>query len=445
MTTDTSTAELTAIEIVELSLRHTLFDWTAQANARPIAVDHAKGVEFFTVDGKRYLDFNSQLWSVNIGHADPRVVEAIRAQAERLPYISPFHTTEVRARLGAKLAELLPGDMEKVFFTLGGAEANENALRMARLVTGRHKILARYRSYHGSTGGAISLTGDPRRWPNEPAMSGVVHVLDPYHGTARPQDDAETALRYLEETIELEGPATIAAFFLETITGTNGVLIPPDGYLQGVRELCDRYGILMVCDEVMCGFGRTGAWFAVDHWNVVPDLMTMAKGLTSSYVPLGAVAMRPHVAEHFQDHVYWGGLTYNSHPLALAAALATIGVYEEDGLIEHARLMGDVMRRHHDQLRSRHPSVGLTRNIGLFGVLELVRDRTSMEPMAPFNGTSDEMKAVAAYLDERGLFAFVRWNQLMTNPPLCITETQLAEGFEIIDGALELADRAVEG
>jgi taurine--2-oxoglutarate transaminase len=438
-----NTDQLSATQIVDLSLRHTLFDWTAQANAHPIPIDHARGVEFFTVDGKRYLDFNSQLWSVNIGHADPRVVEAIRAQAERLPYISPFHTTEVRARLGAKLAELLPGDMEKVFFTLGGAEANENALRMARLVTGRHKILARYRSYHGATGGAISLTGDPRRWPNEPSMPGVVHVLDPYHGTARPQDDAETALRYLEETIELEGPQTIAAFFLETVTGTNGVLIPPDGYLQGVRELCDRHGILMVCDEVMCGFGRTGEWFAVDHWGVVPDIMTLAKGLTSSYVPLGAVAMRPHVAAHFEDHVYWGGLTYNSHPLALAAALATIGVYEEDGLIENSRKMGEVMRHHHQELQRGHASVGLTRNLGLFGVLELVRSPKTMEPMAPFNGTSEEMKAVASHLDERGLFVFVRWNQVMTNPPLCINEEQLAEGFAIIDEALEIADRAV--
>jgi len=276
-------------------------------------------------------------------------------------------------------------------------------------------------------------------------MTGVVHVLDPYHGTDRPQDDAETALRYLEETIQLEGPETIAAFFLETVTGTNGVLIPPDGYLQGVRELCDRYGILMVCDEIMCGFGRTGEWFAVDHWGVVPDLMTLAKGLTSSYVPLGAVAMRPHVAAHFDDHVYWGGLTYNSHPLALAAALATIRVYEEDGLIENSRKMGEVMRSHHDELRAKHPSVGLTRNIGLFGVLELVRNANTMEPMAPFNGTSDQMRAVAAYLDEHGLFVFVRWNHVMTNPPLCITEEQLAEGFEIIDGALEIADRAVEG
>jgi len=274
-------------------------------------------------------------------------------------------------------------------------------------------------------------------------MPGVVHVLDPYHGPQHPVDDAETALRYLEETFQLEGPETIAAFILEPVTGTNGILIPPDGYLQGVRELCDRYGILMIADEVMSGFGRTGEWFAVNHWGVVPDMITMAKGLTSSYVPLGAVGMRPKVYAYFDDHVYYGGLTYNSHPLALATALAMIEAYEEDDIFEHVRKMGEVMRRHHLELQERHPSVGHVRNIGLFGIIELVRDRETMEPMAPFNGTSEEMKAVARYLDEHGLFTFVRWHTIMTNPPLIITEEQLAEGFEIIDGALELADRAV--
>ncbi len=438
-------SELTGQEIVDLCVRHTLFDWQAQAGNTPIPVERAAGSEFFTVDGKRYLDFNSQLMGVNIGHADPRVAEAIAEQAGRLPYISPFMATEVRAELGRKLAELLPGDMDKVFFTLGGAEANENAIRIARAVTGRQKILARYRSYHGATYATISLTGDPRRWGNEPTMPGVVHVLDPYHGTDRPADDARTSLGYLEEVIQLEGPATIAAFIIEPVTGTNGILIPPDGYLQGVRELCDRHGILLIADEVMAGFGRTGAWFAVDHWNVVPDILTSAKGLTSSAAPLGAVGLRPHVYRYFDDHVFWGGLTYNSHPLCLAAALATIRVFEEDGLIERAAKMGEVMRGHHERLAERHPSVGLVRNIGLFGIVELVRSRTTMEPMAPFNGSSDEMKAVAKHLDERGLFTMVRWNGIMTNPPLCITEDELAEGFGIIDEALEIADRAVTG
>src|SRR5207248_4266039 len=274
--------------------------------------------------------------------------------------------------LGQKLAELLPGDINKVFFTLGGAEANEYAIKMARWVTGRHKIVSRYRSYHGASAVAIALTGDPRRWANDIGDSGVVHVLDPYHGPQRDVDSAEESLRYLEETIQLEGPATIAGFILEPVTGTNGILIPPDGYLQGVRELCDRYGILMICDEVMAGFGRTGEWFAINHWNVVPDIITMAKGLTSAYVQLGAVGMRRGIADAFKDKVFYGGLTYNSHPLACATALATLQVYEDDKLIENARKMGVVMRQLMDDLARRHPSVGAARSIGLFGIVELV-------------------------------------------------------------------------
>ncbi|HKE53869.1 MAG TPA: aminotransferase class III-fold pyridoxal phosphate-dependent enzyme [Actinomycetota bacterium] len=435
-------SELTAEEIVDLCLRHTLYDWQQQGTTRPIPVASAKGCEFFTVDGKRYLDFNSQLMGVNIGHGDQRVMDAIADQGRTLPYISPFMATEVRARLGQKLADLLPGDLDKVFFTLGGAEANENAIRIAKAVTGRQKILARYRSYHGATYATITLTGDPRRWGNEPGMPGVVHVLDPYHGTRRGFEDADTALAYLDETISLEGPSTIAAFILEPVTGTNGILIPPDGYLQGVRELCNTYDILLIADEVMSGFGRTGEWFAVNHWGVVPDIMTMAKGLTSSYIPLGAVALSPRIYEHFDEHVFYGGLTYNSHPLALAAAIATIGVYEQDGLIEHTAKMGEVMARHHQELFDKHPSVGLVRNIGLFGIVELVRSRQTMEPLAPFNGASDEMKAVAKHLDERGLFTMIRFNGIMTNPPLPITEEQLAEGFGIIDEALDIADQA---
>ncbi|TMF02149.1 MAG: aminotransferase class III-fold pyridoxal phosphate-dependent enzyme [Chloroflexi bacterium] len=432
---------LSAEEITELCLRHTLYDWSAQAGLKPMAVASAKGVRFTTVDGRRFIDFNSQLMSVNAGHGDRRIIEAIKAQADRLPYISPFLATEVRARLGQKLAELLPGDIDKVFFTLGGTDANENAIKMARAVTGRPKILARYRSYHGSTGNAIQATGDPRRWPNEHS-AGVVHVLDPYHGIEHGWDDAEPALRQLEETIRLEGPETIAGFLLEPISGTNGVLIPPDGYLQGVRELCDRHGILMICDEVMSGFGRTGRWFAVDHWDVVPDLITLAKGLTSSYVPLGAVGMRPHIAKYFDDHVFFGGLTYNSHPLGCAAALGALQAYEEDDMVGNAKRMGAVLARQHQRLLERHPCVGAVRSIGLFGAIELVRSRKTMEPLAPFNGTSSEMKAIVQALLEAGLFTFVRWNTIMTNPPLCINEAELDEGFEILDTALEIGDRA---
>ena len=434
---------LSGEEIVALCRQYTLYDWMAQSAADPIPVDTAKGVYFYTPDGKRYIDFNSQLMSVNAGHGDRRIIEAIKRQADKLAFANPFMAHEPRALLGKKLAELLPGDIDKVFFTLGGAEANENAVKLARAVTGRYKIVSRYRSYHGATGAAMAMTGDPRRWPNDLGTSGVVHVLDPYHGPQREVDSAEESLRYLEETIQLEGPNTIAAFFLETVTGTNGVLIPPDGYLQGVRDLCDRYGILMVCDEIMSGFGRTGAWFAVNHWNVVPDIITMAKGLTSSYVPLGAVGMRPRVAQHFERNVFFGGLTYNSHPLACAAALGAIQAYEEDDMIGNAKRMGELMKRHHETLRVKHPCIGLTRSIGLFGILELVRDRKTMEPLAPFNGTSDEMKAVGTYFREHGLYTFVRWHTIMTNPPLCINQDELAEGFAIIDRALDIVDQAV--
>ncbi len=431
---------LNAQEIVELSRRHTIFEWSAQGGVDPLPVARAKGSYFWTADGRRFLDFNSQLMCVNIGHCDPRVVEAIRRQAGVLPYANPFMATEPRARLGARLAAITPGDIDVFFFTNGGAEANENAIRLARLYTGRHKILARYRSYHGATAGSMTLTGDPRRWANDPGIPGVVHVLDPYHGVQRGWDDAQTSLAMLEEVIQLEGPQTIAGFILETVTGTNGILVPPDGYLQGVRALCTKYGILMIADEVMSGFGRTGRWFAVDHWNVVPDLMSMAKGLTSAYVPLGAVGMRQPIANHFRDKVFFGGLTYNSHPLACAAALATLEVYEEDDLIGNAQRMGTLMQTLLGELEAKHRSVGAVRSIGLFGIVELVKDRHSREPLAPFNGTSAEMARLGAELRNGGLYTFVRWNTFFTNPPLSVSESELREGFAIIDRALGVVD-----
>jgi taurine--2-oxoglutarate transaminase len=431
---------LTGDEIVALSRRHTLYEWSAQSKVDPIPVARASGIHFWTPEGKRFIDFNSQLMCVNIGHGHPRVVQAIQEQAATLAYANPFMATEVRARLGVKLAEIAPGDIDTFFFTSGGAEANEHAVKLARQFTGRHKILARYRSYHGATGGSITLTGDPRRWAAEPGLPGVVHVLDPYHGIERGWEPTGQALATLEEIIQLEGAQTIAAFFLEPVTGTNGVLVPPDGYLQGVRELCTKYGILMVADEVMSGFGRTGAWFAVDHWKVVPDLMTMAKGLTSAYVQLGAVGMRRHIAEHFRDKVFASGLTYNSHPLACAAALATIGVYEEDGLIENARKMGSVMAELLADLEARHACVGAVRSIGLFGLVELVRDKAGRQPLAPFNGTSEEMQALAKFFRDEGLYTFVRWHTFFTNPPLCISEAELREAFAIIDRGLAVVD-----
>jgi taurine--2-oxoglutarate transaminase len=440
---DTTATGLDGQTIIDLTRKHTLFEWSAQNAVDPIPVAGAKGCWFWTPEGKRFLDFNSQLMCVNIGHADERVVRAIQRQVETLAYANPFMATEPRARLGQKLAEIAPGDIDTFFFTNGGAEANENAIKLARQFTGRHKILSFYRSYHGGTAGAMMLTGDPRRWASEPGMPGVVHVLNPYHGIKRGWDTADKALADLEETIQLEGPQSIAAFIVEPVVGTNGVLVPPDGYIQGVREICTRYGILMIADEVMSGFGRTGEWFAVNNWRVVPDLLTMAKGLTSAYVPLGAVGMRRAIADHFKDKVFYGGLTYNSHPLACAAALAAIQVYEDDKLIENARRMGKVMKDLLADLERRHPSVGAVRSIGLFGLVELVRDRAKKTPLAPFNGTSDEMAALSKFFRQEGLYTFVRWNTFFTNPPLCITEAEMREAFAIIDRALEITDRAV--
>ena len=445
MTTHVTVPKMTGEEMIALVKKHTLFEWSAQAKVDPLPVAKAKGVYFWTPEGKRFLDFNSQLMSVNIGHGDPRVIEAIHRQASTLAYANPFMATEPRARLGAKLAEITPGDIDTFFFTNGGAESNENAIKVARLFTGRHKILARYRSYHGATAGSMSLTGDPRRWANEPGIPGVIRVFDPYHGIERGWDTVEQALRNVDEVIELEGPQNIAAFILEPVTGTNGVLVPPEGYLQGVREICTQHGILMIADEVMSGFGRTGKWFAVDHWKVVPDLITMAKGLTSSYLPLGAVGLRHHIAEYFQHNVFYGGLTYNSHPMGCAAALATIRVYEEDGLIENAKKMGLVLKQLLSELATRHPSVGAVRSIGLFGLVELVRNQKTREPMAPFNGSSEEMAALRRFFLEQGLYTFLRWNTFFTNPPLCISEKELREGFAIIDRGLEAADKAVVG
>jgi taurine---2-oxoglutarate transaminase len=443
MTTTLTTPTMTGKEIVDLARKHTLYEWSAQSKVDPIPVAHAKGIYFYTPEGKRFIDFNSQLMSVNIGHGDERVIRAISEQAATLAYANPFMATEVRARLGAKLAQITPGDIDTFFFTNGGADANENAIKIARFFTGRQKIIARYRSYHGATAGAISLTGDPRRWAAEPGIPGVVHVLDPYHGIERGWESAESSLAMIEETIQLEGPQTVAAFILEPVTGTNGVLVPPDGYLEGLRKICDKYGILMIADEVMSGFGRTGAWFAVDHWKVVPDLLCMAKGLTSSYLPLGAVGMRPHIAQHFQDKVFYGGLTYNSHPMGCAAALATIRVYEEDGLIDNAKKLGALLKELGADLQAKHPSVGAVRSIGLFGIVELIRNRKTRQPMAPFNGTSEEMAALGRFFREQGLYTFVRWNTFFTNPPLCINEQQLREAFEIIDRGLGITDKAV--
>jgi len=444
------TTSLSAEEIVRLSKQHTLFEWSVQADVAPIPMARAKGVFFWDANGKRYLDFNSQLMSVNIGHGDPRVIQAIKAQADKLVYANPYMATEPRAQLGRMLAEIAPGDLNKVFFTLGGSESNENAIRIARLVTGRQKIIARYRSYHGATAGSATLTGDPRRFGAEPGIPGICRVLDPYryrcsfcqtHPACTMQ-----CLRHVEEVIEYEGPQNIAAVIMETVTGTNGIIIPPDGYLQGLRALCDRHGILLILDEVMSGFGRTGKWFAAEHWQVVPDIMTIAKGLTSSYLPLGGVLMREKVASYFEDHLFSGGLTYNSHPMSCAAAIATLQVYVEDRLIENAERLGRVLSRELERLKQKHPSVGDVRAIGLFSIVELVKDRNTREPLVPYNARLAQMQVmnqINKFFREHGLYTFIRWNNFFVNPPLCITEEQLMEGLGVVDAALEISDRAV--
>jgi taurine--2-oxoglutarate transaminase len=442
-------------QILPLTKEHVFFTWSAQAKVNPIPVKRAKGVYFWDIDDKRYLDFNSMTMCVNVGHGNERIIRAMQEQVAELPYAAPSMTNKIRALAAKTVADITPGGaLSKVLFTLGGADANENAIKLARGYTGRHKILSRYRSYHGASAGAMAATGDPRRVAWEPnLMTGVVHFLDPYryrstfHRTNPDVSEADFAQDYvnhLEEIILYEGPESIAAILMESVTGTNGIIIPPDGYMQGVRRLCDKYGIVMIADEVMAGFGRTGKWFAIENWNVVPDIMTMAKGLTSAYAPLGAVAMKPEIAAHFDDVAFKSGLTYTSHPVSLAAAVANIEVMKEDKVVENAAAMGPILHKMLADLGESHPSVGDVRSIGLFGILELVKDRKTKEPMAPWNSSSPEMTAFKKYCFDHGLYLDVHWHTALVIPPLIIDEAQLREGFEILDQALKITDKAVK-
>lgn len=435
-------------EMIDLCKAHTLYTWSATGNVAPLAIDRAEGIYLYQPDGKRIIDFNSQLMSVMVGHSHPKVIDAIKKQLDTLVYAFPGTATEVRARLGQAMAEVCPGDLNTFFFTNAGAEANENAIRAARLFTGRQKILSRYRSYHGATNLTMQLTGDPRRWFNEPGSPGIIRVMDPnpYHYRFGNNDEEKTAenLRYLEEVIMYEGPQNIAAMIIESVTGTNGVLPPPAGYLKGLRELLDKYDILLICDEVMAGFGRTGKMFGFEHGGIIPDMVTMAKGLTSSYVPLGAVGMRDKVANYFRENVFWGGLTYNSHPVGLATAEACLHVMKEEKLVENAAALEPVMRSEMDRLTEKHPSVREGRCIGLFGMIDLQKN-TAGESMAPYNGTSEAMQKLGAAFRDKGLFTFVRWGSFMCNPPLCITKEQLLEAYAIIDECLDITDAYVEG
>lgn len=435
-------------EIVELCQKHTMYSWSATGKVDPTAIARAEGVYFYSPEGKRWLDFSSQLISVNIGHSHPKVVAAMKKACDGLIFAHPGAATEIRAKLSKRLAELVPGNLNTFFYTLGGAEANENAIRAARLYSGRPKILSRYRSYHGGTNATLQLTGDPRRWANEPGMPGVVRVMDPqpydYSFGSTDAEKTENNLRYLEEVIQYEGPKTIAAMIIEPVTGTNGVLIPPAGYLQGLRKLLDKYGILLICDEVMAGFGRTGKLFAFEHGNIVPDILTMAKGLTSSYVPLGAMAVSDPIAAHFKDNVFWGGLTYNAHPFTLEVAMAAVDVLIEEGMVENAAKMEKVMQSEMARLKAKHPSMKEGRALGLFGMIDVQKNKKG-DFIAPYNGAAPAMGALAKHLKENGVYAIVRWSSIMCSPPLCITEAQLKEGFAVIDKALEITDAAMEG
>ena len=446
--------DLSDDQIVPLSKEHVFWTWSAQSKVNPIAVERAEGVYFWDLDGKRYLDFNSMTMCVNIGHGNKKVIAAMKAQLDQVPYAAPGMTTRIRAIASKAVADITPGKkLTKVLFTLGGADANENAIKIARAHTGRHKILTRYRSYHGATAGAMAATGDPRRIAWEPnLMTGVVHFLDPYRYRSTfhrlnpdisESEFAQDYLNHLEEIILYEGPESIAAILMESVTGTNGIIIPPAGYMQGVRKVCDKYGILMIADEVMAGFGRTGKWFAIEHWGVIPDMITMAKGLTSAYAPLGAVAMKPEIAATFDDTVFESGLTYTSHPVSLAAAVANIEVMREEHIVENAEVVGRKLARLLADLGEEHPSVGDVRSIGLFGIIELVRDRKTKEPITPWNTSSPEVAKIRKLCMENGLFVYAHWHTLLIIPPLIITEEQLEEGFKVLDQALTISDALV--
>jgi len=428
---------------------HVFHSWSAQALIDPLPIAGGRGSTFWDYAGNSYLDFSSQLVNLNLGHQHPDLVEAIQKQAGRLATIQPSMANDVRGELARRISEVAPEGFEKVFFTNGGADANENAVRMARQFTGRRKVLSMYRSYHGNTTTAISLTGDPRRWANEPGDGSVAHFFGPYpyrspfHSDS-PEQETARALEHLEQTIVLEGAQTIAAVIIETVVGTNGVLVPPPGYLAGVREICDKYGIVYIADEVMVGFGRIGEWFAFQAFDVVPDLITFAKGVNSGYVPLGGVVISDRIAGHFDTVSFPGGLTYSGHPLACAAGVATFEVFERDGILERVRDLGSrVVEPTLQEIARRHPSVGDVRGRGLFWAIELVRDTQTREPLVPFNAAGADAAPIAAVMaaaKKGGVWPFSHFNRVHVAPPLVIEESELVRGLDVIDGALHAAD-----
>ncbi|QDA61726.1 aminotransferase class III-fold pyridoxal phosphate-dependent enzyme [Hymenobacter jejuensis] len=439
-------------QILHDNLEHTLFSWSKQTGLNPISAERAEGVYVYDRDGKRYLDFSSQLMNVNIGHGNQKVTEAVAAQMQELSYVYPGMITKARGDLGRKLAEITPANLTKAFFTLGGAESIENAIKLARLYTGRHKIVTLYLSFHGASYGAISAGGDPRKLAvDSQAMPGVVHVENPYFYrcpwySSTPEECAERAAAHMERVIQYEGPGNVAAILMEGESGTSGCIKYPPGYWKRVREICDKHGILLIADEVMSGFGRTGKWFGSDHHGVKVDMMAMAKGITAGYLPLGAVMVDEKIAHSFDDKPLPLGLTYSAHPVSCAAAVAVLDIYEEENLIENAAEMGRYIEQRVAEMAERHPSIGDFRNTGLLGCIELVKNRETKEPMAPWNAAPNQMEVmnqVAAKIRELGMYTFVRWNYIFVAPPLTITKEEVDEGLEIISQAIAIADEHV--
>ncbi len=436
-------------EILKNNLDYTLFSWSKQAGQNPINVERAKGVYIYDRDGKRYIDFSSQLMNVNIGHGHPAISDAVLQQMKEVSYVYPGMITKVRGELGKKLTEISPGNLTKTFFTLAGADAVENAIKIARVYTGRHKIIALYRSYHGATYAAMSAGGDPRKFAiDSQGMPNIIHIENPYFyrcpwGSKTPEECTEKAVEQLERIIQFENPDSVAAIILEGESGSSGCIKYPVGYWQKVKAIADKYDILTIDDEVMSGFGRTGKWFAIEHFNVEPDIICMAKGLTSGYIPLGGIIVNDKIAKHFDETPLPLGLTYSAHPVSCATALATIKVYEEEKLLENAEKMGNYLDDRMKYLIRKHPSIGDYRNTGLFGVIELVKNRKTKEPITPWNAKPDEMEItnkIAAKIRELGMFTFVRWNWIFLAPPLCITKEQIDEGLDIISEAISIAD-----
>ncbi len=441
-------------EVFDLDRAHVFHSWSAQKLISPLPIASAEGCYFWDYEGNRYLDFSSQLVNVNIGHQHPKVIAAIQEQAGRLVTVAPQHANDVRSEAAALIASVAPAGHSKVFFTNGGADANENAVRMARLHTGRHKVLSAYRSYHGNTTTAVTLTGDPRRWPNENGVAGIVHFFGPYpyrspFWSTSDEQEADRALEHLEQVILFEGPQTIAALVLETVVGTAGVLIPPAHYLAGVRELCDRFGIIYIADEVMCGFGRTGDWFAYEHFGVTPDLITFAKGVNSGYVPVGGVIISDEIAATFDERVFPGGLTYSGHPLAAASIVATITAMREEGIVENAKRVGEeVIGPGLRELAQRHPVIGEVRGMGVFWALDLVRDRETREMLVPYNAAgaaNQPMAELVAACKSRGLMPFTNYNRLHVVPPCTVSDAEAKEGIGILDEAFGVLAQYYQG